>query len=359
MSQLRISFLILAICLLYVAEALCAPPYPQSSIITNINWAPVAKILRKAPGSDTWPTTWADDDSLYTVFGDGWGFTPKIADKLSVGFAKISGNPNQFVGVNIRSSTGEQTGGGLSGKKASGMLMVDGVLYMWVRNANNNGEQCQLAWSRDYAQSWTWSEWKFAELGYCVFLNFGKNYAGARDDYVYAYSPNTPSAYNETDQAILMRAPKEQIANRGAYEFFAGFYDNGNPVWTTNINLRQGIFTFPGGVNRMDVTYNVPLGRYLMVMRSRARAGGVNHFSIFDAPEPWGPWTTVYYTKNWEGKPLSTESDGWGESQHIPSKWISTDGTAFYLIFSGKDSFSVRKAELIVAPNLPIGSSAK
>ena len=45
-------------------------------------------------------------------------------------------------------------GDGAEGRKASGMLMVDGVLYMWVRNAGNAG----LAWSSDRGRSWTWSD---------------------------------------------------------------------------------------------------------------------------------------------------------------------------------------------------------
>src|SRR4051794_23883688 len=34
--------------------------------------------------------------------------------------------------------------------KASGILMVDGVLYLWVRNVGN----AQLAWSRDRGKTW-------------------------------------------------------------------------------------------------------------------------------------------------------------------------------------------------------------
>jgi hypothetical protein len=91
-----------------------------------------------------------------------------------------------------------------------------------------------------------------------------------------------------------------------------------------------------------------------MTLRSRARAGGLNQFSIYDAPEPWGPWTTVYYTESWEDGPLSTGNGGWGESQHIPSKWISIDGRIFYLVFAGDDSFAVRKATLDVSLDHPV-----
>lgn len=356
MSKIRILYF-LFLCLLLIPWSACSfaatPPYPQSTVITGINWAATSTIERKASGSDTWPLTWGDDGTLYTAFGDGWGFEPKVPNKLSLGFSKVTGSGSNFSGTNVRSSSGEQSGDGSNGKKASGMLMVNGTLYLWVRNANNNGQQCQLAWSNDHANVWTWSNWKFSQLGYCVFLNFGKNYAGARDNYVYMYSPDTSSAYNETDHLVLARVTRTHITDRDSYEYFMGLDANNSPRWSKDISQRSSVFTFLNGVNRLDVTYNAPLGRYLMTLRSRSRAGGVNHFSIYDAPEPWGPWTTVYYTENWEGKALATGNGGWGEAQHIPSKWISTDGKTFFLVFAGDDSFSVRRADLDVSIPVP------
>lgn len=258
-----------------------------------------------------------------------------------------------------------QKGGGARGKKASGMLMVGDVLYMWVRNIEHGtGRQSQLAWSTDYAKNWTWSDWKFEELGYPCFLNFGKNYEVARDNYVYVYSPDTPSAYYETDEVVLARVPKGQIRLRESYEFFEELDSHGNPLWTSNISKRGAVFRFPGGCNRMDVTHNAAIGRYIMVMRSRpnmssdahlpdeSSAHGVNQFSIYDAPEPWGPWTTVYYSEQWEGTPLKDLKywQGWGESAHIPSKWMSPDGKTIHLLFAGgPGGFSIRKAMLTVS----------
>ncbi len=333
------------------------PPYPYSSVITGIEWAPTESIVYKAEGSDNWPLTWANDGHMYTTFGDGWGFEPKVPQKLSLGFVRIEGEPENFTGVNIRSSD-EQMGDGRSGRKASGILSLDGVLYMLVRNANHQGKQSILAWSNDHAQNWTWADWRWEEFGYSVFLNFGQDYTGVPNSlqgYVYFYSPDTPDAYNETDHVILGRAPVDQITQEDAYEFFAGVDDSGNPIWKDDIRERESVFTFPNGCNRMDVTYNAGLKRYLMTMRSRSQAGGKNHFSIYDAPQPWGPWTTVYYAETWEIRgreiPLSTSNQHWGEVAHIPSKWISEDGTEFHLVFAGNDSFAVRKATLTV--NLP------
>ena len=64
-------------------------PYPPSPVIRGVHWAPRGSIVRQAKDSDNWPLTWADDDALYTAYGDGYGFDPAVPDKLSLGFAKV------------------------------------------------------------------------------------------------------------------------------------------------------------------------------------------------------------------------------------------------------------------------------
>ena len=130
---------------------------------------------------------------------------------------------------------------------------------------------------------------------------------------------------------------------------------NGDPIWSANIADRAPVFEFSGGSSRLDVVYNPGLGRYLMTMRGRDRAlaGNPNHFSIYDAPEPWGPWTTVYYSETYYGDPLPAGSEwhgGWDESQRFPSKWIDADGTGLDLLCSCFDAFSVVHVELTTPP---------
>lgn len=314
-------------------------PYPASPVITGVTWTPKETIVREAQGSDNWPLTWADDDSLYTAYGDGWGFGPRVPEKLSLGFARIAGLPDDLSGINIRSPTGEQKGDGDSGKKGSGMLMVDGVLYMWVRNAGNS----QLAWSTDRARTWSWSDWKFSvSFGCPTFLNFSRNYAAARDDYVYIYSHDADSAYTPADGMVLARVPRNKVKNRDAYEFFKRLDTNGNPVWTGDINERGAVFENAGGCYRSGVSFNAGLKRYLWcqtIPGGDARSSG--GFGIYDAPEPWGPWTTVFFAREWDVGP--------GETSSFPTKWMSADGKTAYLVFSGDDSFSVRKATFAVA----------
>ncbi len=162
-------------CLATIARA--EPPYPPSPVIRDIVWAPADTILRRAAGSDNWPVTWADDDALYTAWGDGRGFEPLVPQKLSMGFGRIDGPVSSFAGVNIRSDA-EQLGNGRSGRKGWGMLCVDGVLYLAMGHADGMGGQSQLAWSRDHAGTWEFADWVFPQFGLVGFVNYGGTTAG-------------------------------------------------------------------------------------------------------------------------------------------------------------------------------------
>lgn len=313
-----------------------APPCPASPVIAGIEWAPADTIVRKARGGDNWPITWADDDNLYTAYGDGKGFEPLIDRKLSMGLCRVIGPPESFIAENLRCPTLETVGDGPSGKKASGLLMVDGTLYLLARNAGNS----QLAISRDHGNTWEWSDWKFTtSFGCPTFLNFGRNYAGARDQFVYLYSHDNDSAYKPADQFVMARVPAARISDRDAWEFFAGLKASGEPVWSSDIAERLAVFHNPGRCYRSGISYNPGLRRYLwcqIIPGEETRFEG--GFAIYDSPEPWGPWTLVFHTEKWDVGP--------GESSSFPTKWISTDGRTVHLVFSGDDHFSVRQGTI-------------
>jgi len=311
-------------------------PYPASPVIQELVWAAPETIRRDARGSDNWPLTWGDDDALYGAYGDGQGFMPFVPKKLSMGFARITGGPDSFAGANLRSPAGETLGDGPKGKKASGLLMVNGVLYLWVRNAGNS----QLAWSSDRGATWSWSDWRFTtSFGAPAFLNFGRNYAGARDGFVYVYSHDSDSAYVAADRMVLARVPSDRIRDRQAYEFFRELDARHQPRWTKAIEERGAVFVHPGRCYRSGITYNAGLRRYLW---SQALPGDVRFaggFGVYDAAEPWGPWTTSFFTERWDVGP--------GETSSFPAKWMSADGTTMHLVFSGDDALSVRRVTVL------------
>jgi hypothetical protein len=222
---------------------------------------------------------------------------------------------------------------------------VNGLLYLCARNATNS----QLAWSEDHGTNWTWATWRFSEsFGAPSFLDFGKNNANARDQFVYLYSHDSDSAYRPSSRIVLARVPWKSIRDRAAYEFFAGFNSSNQPEWDREISHRSGVVNIPDRAWRTRVTYNAALKRYLLVQPIPTNnflksgeapdtrfAGGL---AILDAPEPWGPWTTVFFTSDWDVGP--------GDSASFPSKWISSNGRELNLVFSGNDSFSIRRATL-------------
>lgn len=327
------------------------PPYPQSPVIADITWAPIPQISRLAmggktrDGSDNWPMTWADDGHLYTAYGDGYGFEPGTATKLGMGFAVIAGGPQDFTGFNIRSGA-ENSGYGAKGAKSSGLLMLDHTLYLWVRNADSAGQTSRLGFSQDKAKSWQWVDWSFAEFGHPAFITYGQHYAGARDNYVYIVSHDSPSAYVNADSFCLMRAPKDQLRQRESYEFFQRKNANGQPLWTTDITQRGAVFTHQNQCRRSSISYNAGIGRYLWWQQMTVDSSSTDTrfkggFGLYDAPEPWGPWTTVYFAEEWDVGP--------GDLGCFPSKWMSENGQTIHLVFAGSDHFAVRRANLILS----------
>jgi hypothetical protein len=283
--------------------------------------------------------TWGDDDAQYTAYGDGWGFDPRVPVKLSMGIARVVGLPPKITGVNVRTPDAEHRGDGPKGRKPSGMVMVKGVLYLWVRNADN----AVLYWSADHGKSWGVSPWKWeTSFGCPTFLNFGKDYAGARDKYVYTYSPDSDTAYRPADRMVLARVPQEKIKDRDAYEFFRGLDDRGQPVWTRDIKQRGAVFSRAGKCYRSGVTYNAGVKRYLWCQTLPEEGTKPTRYglSIYDAPEPWGPWTQAYRSEPWDVDA--------GETCSFPTRWMSEDGKTLHLVFSGDDNFCVRKATLVL-----------
>lgn len=341
-------------------------PYPASPVIQSVTWD-FANLVRLAPGSDLWPITWADDGNLYTSWGDGGGFGGTNSDgRVSLGFARITGSPTSFTATNVWGGKDAKNPATFDGK-ASGMLSVGGILYAWANAPQLSQVRMRILWSNDHGATWNQGAWRFGEtdtLRDLSFLNFGTNFAGARDGFVYSYAlerggaTDPPNLFFTDVHLLRVRAVHASILDRSAYEFFMGFDEAGAPLWTSDIAQRKPVFRDPNGVGIPSVSYNPGLGLYLLTVAHGPFADGIRKLGVFDAPEPWGPWTTVEYNENWGGY------TGYWLGYYIPTKtpdWMSADGLTFHLVFSGEgefDSFNLVKGSLIlktdsVAPAAP------
>ena len=313
-------------------------PYPTSPVIESMTIAPTRQSIGHG---DNWAITWGDDDKQYAYMIDGRGFGMVFASELSMAPVLIEGSPPDIKGYHIGSSSGTVPGpelGALS-RKVSGLVMINGTLYAWVRNLNPAGAPigtgASLIYSEDHGTNWTWVDWSWPHTGYPVWMNAGQDYAAAKDGYAYFISPDGPSAYADYPDLLMGRVDTAAILDSTAYRYYGGTEDNGTARWGSYAD-RQAVFTDPNGCFRPNLVYNPGLDRYLLLMSTpygdwqwwrNDNPDRLAHFAVFDAPNPWGPWTTVEYIPDF-GKPENRFSP------NIPPKWISEDGTEFYLQYS-------------------------
>ena len=326
-------------------------PYPPSPRITKVSfdWSTHKRL---APGSDNWPVTWAEDGHQYTSWGDGGGFGgTNSSGRVSLGFARIEGGAADHRGLNVWGGKDPEHPATFGGK-SYGILCVGGDLYAWVGPGSGTASytEARLYRSRDHGATWTGASWTFVKSDGLIMpaiLNFGRNYAGAPDGFVYHYFihlQGNPSALavHTPGRIDLARAPKDRLMDRSAYEFFSGLDDKGQPAWTGNPSGRRPVFQDPAGVGwNVSVSYNAGLGRYLLCTEHTRTFQG--RLGMFDAPEPWGPWTTVWYASGggdlFGAGRIETSTFFWNFS----NKWLSADGKDFVLLFTGigsNDSFN-------------------
>jgi len=259
-----------------------ATPAPGADIVgATFDWS---SHKRFAPGSDNWPTTWSDDDSQYAMWGDGGGFEgsndSKDPNYTSFGVSKITGDYNNYSGTNVYGGVDHQCESTLIGKSHGAPLSINGgVLYTWVTSGTDKyGGFTTFILYRSDDKACTWSKLNVAftadvtppfgdentdEVAYGGFVQFGKDYQSAIDNYVYVVAVRPAESggvlyLHKPGQIMLIRAPRESIEDRSAYEFFAGLDANGNPTWSTNPTSGKPIVTDATGVGTFPQIIYVP-----------------------------------------------------------------------------------------------------
>lgn len=275
---------------------------------------------------------------LYAAWGDGGGFGGTDSDgRVAMGLARIEGEPEHYRGININGGKNPEHPASFPQKgKTDGIVSVGGVLYATVNLQDGPWPNVNhvLAWSSDKGATWTKADWLFPKgagnFEPAKFVQFGKDYAGVPDrlaGYVYLCGPKQAAGRGGRDNSLyLARVPKDKIRDRGVYEFFRGLDAAGKPAWTAEIASAQPVFTDPNGVSPGAIVYDPPLKRFLLTVYHV----GPSQLGVFDAPEPWGPWTTVAYCEDWGRMGTAGE----GLSCEFPPKWISPDGLTLWSVFA-------------------------
>lgn len=322
------------------------PAYPPSPVIAGVTFDD-ATARTEAIGSDIWPITWAADSALFTAWGDGGGFGgTNSVGRVSLGVARIDGGRRDYRGVNLAGGKDAPHPAPFAGK-SEGILALGNTLYLWRDGTGESlayFKSIALWRSDDRGATWRETGVKFsaadgdfasetAGIFAPAFCQFGPGYAGARDDYVYIYAPDSinPAHWHirQPGRINLLRVPRAKLESKADYEFFSG--TAAAPAWTTSPAGRKPIWADAQGTHRMAVSYNAPLKRYLLTTITHNRDGWM---SIYDAPEPWGPWTHVH---------TEFEPQRWGSYTIIftfVNKWLSADGRDFVLVHTKDDRWA-------------------
>ncbi len=360
---------------------------PGDSTFFSTVYVEESDTLNTDSQGDLWASCWSDDDYLYAANGDGDGFTiippntpnvPPAHEHLTdIAVNRISGTPGNLKGETIaRSDDIGQIWNDPDhyNRKPTGMACVDGDLYLAVQDLSkdfNDVPSATIVKSTDKGKTWTWDksgpmfdDHTFTTI---MFLDYGKDYENAIDDYVYAYGLdyNWRDSFNDRvedpTKLFLARVPKTSIMDRSAWEFYTGL-DDGHPTWSSHIDEKVPVLQddrlvyqdtyFSSDPKNMtvisqgSVVYNKPLDRYIYSSWTEYT------FEFYEAPTPWGPWKR-FLSKDYGAYPW-TETKNGGYATTIPSKFISPDGKTMYVqsntFMGGTNNYNFSLRKMVVEP---------
>ncbi len=329
----------------------------KSAVIARFEWTG-ERLSYPDPAvkGDTYPMTWADDDELYTSAGDpSWGET---YDGLDV--ERISGGPTDYKIAKINPMN-EYRGWGGGGPKPTGMICVDGILYLAFQNlrghqkaphslVSQHGSDAHVVHAVRDNNGYGPGAWIPAlpnvtapmfpgyKFGGPALVNFGRNNAHARDNFVYAVSSDQ---WDNGSNLRLGRVPREDIVRREAWEWVCAFGPSREPAWSHDLEAAIPILSLHRWLGLPEMVYVAGIERYLLLtwhLHKDFSGDDGSDLIVFEAPEPWGPFSLVHVEEYWEGKDFNAYCP------RVPLKWMHEDGRDGWLQFSGSWSPSGQKA---------------
>jgi len=393
------------------------PPYCASSVVKRMTWD-WASGYTQANGSDLWPVASGVDGNVYTFFGDGGGFGgDNERGRASFGIAMITNAPppTSATAHNIYGGFEAEHPSAINGKASSiiaigadfyaiaGIYKASDLKSEYPHEPSGSPNHLEIAYSIGNAYSWQDSSWTFCGMqpsgqhvltgSFCPqgFVSYGAGNAGAADQYVYVFGADAASNWGSSPNTVptntyLARVPNDKILTQSAYEYFAGWDSRGVPIWRSDAEQMQPVFSDrtapqPGCTQACsmaspieEAVYVPALKRYIAV----AQGGYAAQTSFYEAPNPWGPWAVISYNNI----DAATGSGGWanlgtaaGESLgvHIVNAWTSANGQTLWATYSSSgrapagalfppagtamDSFNLVRADLELASKSPTPGS--
>ena len=305
---------------------------------------------------DLWAGCQSDDGAFYAANGDGTGFdrghkqdkitedivvnritgTPAVLGSLRGSVVAIGGDPT----AGTTKSVGKIWNGPGFNRKPTGMLCVDGTLYLAVQDLSMDFKAAPSATilkSTDHGRTWTWNPDKamFNTLFTTIFfVDYGRDSVNAPDPtYAYAYGLDVNWAGRE--DLFLARVPRASVMDDQTWQWWTG-----DGTWSRPGDLlsKKAVLhdeRLPHGrISQGGVVYDKPLGRYLY--SSWIESPLAVTWQSYEAPTPWGPWSPFLF-KNFGAKCFNHDMARWNRMYHggyattTPAKFISSDGRTLWV----------------------------
>jgi len=290
---------------------------------------------------DLWLTTWAEDGSVFTSWGDGYG--PEYGDETKFshhGLARLTGDlPEVDVEVVRRFMPLSDDD---NNSKPTSLLAVGDRLYAAIHSPLLTPDKGFIAYSDDYGKTFHYdletarTKERNPNFICLIFINMGKAYGLNEDGYVYAFG--VPGEINTTGKVYLSRMPRDGILDESTWEYLEGT-EEGEPRWSADwhgarplpgLSSQSYSSMFPNLL--FSSAYHPGIGRYIALTATSVEG------KLYEAPEPWGPWTCA---GNWfRGK--KTE---WYAS-YMPGIFTKGMGEdTFYFTAAGRTEFDPRPGD--------------
>lgn len=317
--------------------------------------------------ADTWYPSWAADGNMYSGWTDGEigleSCHSSGGEKAKTGNARIEGDDPMNLKI-ISLGTEGASALPYGGRYPCAYLVYDGVWYYgtYVIDFDPDPKNKIYSWaicgpfvgfriSKDYGQSWipcpltpnnplfpeSGKNGRRVKMGTPHFVDFGRNMENSPDGKAYLVGhgaiDNDPTprvagvSWIAGDAIYLARVKPspETINNLSCYEFFSGFDEKGEPIWSKRFSDLKPLLVWNDHMGCVTITYNKLLKKYLMCVTDGWPGIAEMNTYILESDKITGPYRMITYMKNFGIQ---------GYFVTFPSKFIRDDGKTLWLSYS-------------------------
>lgn len=297
---------------------------------------------------DSWMMSWAGDGRSFTNFSDG-----KLsvnAPKQSSAILTIVDDPPNLTASSFVPVSGDPLMIANSwAHYIISTIFIGSTLYVGMVDFRPTGG---IARSDDFGRSLVYNRaqpmWPAdgpKRFAYPSFLQNGAGYSGNHDGKMYVYASDGNWAY-ENRIRLARASASADLTDVTQYEYWSGAGWSGDIANATDLIVDGKNL---GGMQ--SIVYNPPLDRYFLITFGDPRSSRAR-MVIYDAPEPWGPWSRCGGISKEDALFTSEPLRSYVYNPSFNAKWITPDGGMWisYANCCADDAYSFHYGLVSVVP---------